>query len=160
MCYDKPWRFMDFLYQITKTITSEKKTRFKAKICVWFYILMQTNEGALRVSEKKCYERSTSVCETTKKNYIDPIYFPLLLFMFTLSSFWIKVNVACWLKLWLGSLKCRSACGAFCLLTSLRWLFNLVWNYVSNFTMCSIQQVVYSISYINSLLLQLISVKV
>lgn len=129
---------------------------------MWFYILIQTNEGALRVSKKKCCERSTSECETTKKkkNYIDPIYFPLLLFMFTLSSFWIKVNVACWLKLWLGSLKCRSACGAFCLLTSLRWLFSLVWNYVSNFPTYSIQQVVYSISYINSLLLELISVKV
>ena len=76
------------------------------------------------------------------------------------SSCSIRVSLACWLKLWLGSLKCSSACGAFCLLTSLRWLFNLMLNSVSDFPMYWIRQILHSISYINSLLLQLRSWKV
>ena len=49
-----------------------------------------------------------------------------------------------------GSLKCWSASGAF-----LKWLFNLTLNFISDFAMYWIQQILHSIRYINSLLLQL-----
>ena len=59
--------------------------------------------------------------------------------IFILSSCSVKVNLLCWLKLWLGSLKCWSACGTFCLLTFLQWLFNLMPSFVSDFPMYWIQ---------------------
>ena len=57
-------------------------------------------------------------------------------------------------KLSLGSLKYWSTCGGFCLLTSVRWLFNLKLSFIFDFPMYRIRQIVQSIAYINSLLLQ------
>ena len=59
--------------------------------------------------------------------------------IFILSSCSVKVNLLCWLKLRLGSLKCWSSCGTFCLLTFLQWLFNLMPSFVSDFPMYWIQ---------------------
>ena len=75
--------------------------------------------------------------------------------IFILSSCSFKVNLACWLKLWLVSLKCWFACDVFCLLTFLQWLFNLMLNSVSDFPTYWIRQILHSRRYINSFHLQL-----
>ena len=75
--------------------------------------------------------------------------------IFILSSCLIKVNLECWLKFWLGRLNCWSACGSFCLLTSLQWLFKVMLNSVFDFPMYWKRQILHSKRYVSSLLLQL-----
>ena len=68
--------------------------------------------------------------------------------MSILSSCLIKVNLACWLKLWLDSLKCWwSACCTFCLLISLQWLFNWMLNSFSDFSFYWIRQIIHYLRY-------------
>ena len=63
-------------------------------------------------------------------------------------------------KLWLGSLKYWSSCGGFCLLTSVRWLLNLIFSSIYDFPMYWIRQILQFIAYINSLLLQFMSLTI
>ena len=46
-------------------------------------------------------------------------------------------------------MKCWSVCGAFCVLTSLRWVFNVKLTSVSDFPIYWILQILHSIRYIN-----------